>query len=131
MSLERLGPLRSSLRSSLVPKGEARFGSHAACHRPGGAGAGGASCGSAAACPLRFSRTCSLLCPLPAAYFFLYSAGSVFLLPFINIAYRDLGFSEEKIGVLLALKPWVSAVAGKPHPQPPARVACGAGPPRT
>lgn len=49
---------------------------------------------------------------IPAVYFFTVSAGLVFLLPFVNVFYREIGFSEELIGVLCALKPWVAAPAG-------------------
>lgn len=37
----------------------------------------------------------------------------MFLLPFVNVFYRKIGFGEELIGLLCALKPWVSAAAGE------------------
>lgn len=43
------------------------------------------------------------VCPLRCAVFFL---------PYVNLFYRKLGFTEQQIGVLCALKPWVSAPAG-------------------
>eukprot|EP00887_Chlorella_sp_A99_P003417 scaffold7.g3417.t1 len=45
-------------------------------------------------------------------WYFLANAACVMLLPFINLFYRQLGFSPQQIGLLCALKPWVSAAAG-------------------
>ncbi|GAB4815579.1 hypothetical protein N2152v2_002625 [Parachlorella kessleri] len=49
---------------------------------------------------------------MPKIWFFTYNIGAVYFLPYINIFYRHLGFTEQKIGLLCALKPWVSAPAG-------------------
>ena len=44
-------------------------------------------------------------------YFWSYAAAS-FLIPFLNLYFHRLGFSKEQIGLLTALRPWLSAISG-------------------
>lgn len=46
------------------------------------------------------------------AWYFLNSASLCFILPYLNLYYSELGFSPEQIGLICALRPWVSAPAG-------------------
>ena len=44
-------------------------------------------------------------------YFWSYAAAA-FLVPFLNLYFQRLGFSKEQIGLLTALRPWLSAISG-------------------
>ena len=44
-------------------------------------------------------------------YFWSYAAAA-FLIPFLNLYFQRLGFSKEQIGLLTALRPWLSAISG-------------------
>ncbi|KAK9828635.1 hypothetical protein WJX72_001232 [[Myrmecia] bisecta] len=45
-------------------------------------------------------------------WYFTHSVALVFVLPYLNLHYRHLGFTAQQIGILGALRPWVSAPAG-------------------
>ena len=49
----------------------------------------------------------------PKIWYFLVNAGAVHFLPFLGIYWAGLGFSMRQIGLLQALRPWVSAAAGE------------------
>ena len=44
-------------------------------------------------------------------YFWSYAAAA-FLVPFLNLYFQRLGFSKKQIGLLTALRPWLSAISG-------------------
>mmetsp|Transcript_24959 Transcript_24959/g.69611 ORF Transcript_24959/g.69611 Transcript_24959/m.69611 type:complete len:110 (-) Transcript_24959:683-1012(-) len=45
------------------------------------------------------------------AYYFLQFSGLACVLPFLNLMFRRAGLSEAMIGVIAAVRPWVSALA--------------------
>lgn len=50
---------------------------------------------------------------VPKIWYFIVNAGAVFFIPFLGIYWRGtLKFSTTQIGLLQALRPWVSALAG-------------------
>jgi len=50
---------------------------------------------------------------VPKIWYFLVNAGAVHFLPFLGIYWRHkLGFTTQQIGLLQALRPWVSAASG-------------------
>jgi hypothetical protein len=42
-------------------------------------------------------------------WYFLSTGGQAFVLPYFNVYFDQLGFSKDAIGVLSALRPWLSA----------------------
>ncbi|KAK9817419.1 hypothetical protein WJX74_008676 [Apatococcus lobatus] len=46
------------------------------------------------------------------AWYFIYFGSGAFAYPFLNVWYRRRGFTEQQIGLLSALRPWVSAIVG-------------------
>ena len=59
--------------------------------------------------PAKFRRK-----TVPKIWYFMVNSGAVFFLPFLGIYWRGtLKFSTTQIGILQALRPWVSALAGK------------------
>ena len=52
---------------------------------------------------------------VPKIWYFGVNSGAVFFLPFLSIYWRDsLGYTTRQIGLLQALRPWVSAASGAP-----------------
>ncbi|PRW21131.1 V-type proton ATPase subunit D-like isoform A [Chlorella sorokiniana] len=49
----------------------------------------------------------------PEAYFFLYNAATVFLLPYLGILWREQGFTGSQIGILSAVRPFICSVSGQ------------------
>ncbi|KAL4434055.1 hypothetical protein ABPG75_000496 [Micractinium tetrahymenae] len=49
---------------------------------------------------------------IPKVWFAIFNSGSVFLLPFVTILWRSLGFNEASIGIICALRPFVAAAMG-------------------
>lgn len=56
----------------------------------------------------RHEPTYASAIPLPQVWYFTANAACVFLLPFVNLFYRELGFAPSAIGLLAAAKPWIS-----------------------
>ena len=44
-----------------------------------------------------------------------YYSGLVCIAPYLNVYYKRLGISEQQIGFLAALSPWVNASSGDVH----------------
>lgn len=49
--------------------------------------------------------------PRCQAFYFSYYAAGVFLLPYYNLYFKHLGISGARIGLIAALRPWLSAPA--------------------
>lgn len=98
--------LSPGVRSSLVPKVFPGADSRA-WHQPPGSGGRVRRWRRASS----NWRPCLHSCHLQIWYFVV-NAGCVCLLPFVNLFYRQLGFLPAQIGLLCALKPWVSSVTG-------------------
>ena len=49
-------------------------------------------------------------------YFCSYAAAAC-IIPFLNLYFQRLGFSKDQIGLLTALRPWLSAVSGARVPR--------------
>lgn len=50
---------------------------------------------------------------IPKIWYFMVNSGAVFFLPFLGIYWRkDCHFTTRQIGIIQALRPWVSAAAG-------------------
>ena len=50
------------------------------------------------------------------AYYLLTFSCTAFVAPYMNIYFKRLGFSEDAIGLLSAVRPWVSAASGAHAP---------------
>lgn len=55
------------------------------------------------------------------AYYLITFSCTAFVSPYLNIYFKRLGFSEDTIGLLSAVHPWISAASGM-HAHTPVRL---------